>query len=144
MRVIGGRFGKKTNAVPNVFRVRMTEALILYYNMYAAASNPDIGYCDAEIKFSETVRKLNNFHIDLTKSELEELLWACTMQAEEGLFWHPNKVKMRDFIYKILHHKQYKYYFDSLYNFFRAKKRTDTEVGEEYLISSEGKGRKRG
>ena len=119
----------KQNEVPAQFTIKFKDVLILYYNLYRAKELPELGFQDADNQFRYTLNMLERHSLVISHKELEGLLWACVQLDElaadyevgEG-FWHPEKSNVNTFIQRMLHHKQFRFYFDKIYNFFRAKK----------------------
>ena len=127
----------KINEIPSCFNIKLRDVLILYYNLYQAKNHPELGYQDADNQFTKVLRVLDLQEVQISHKELEGLLWA-SVQLDEvgGNFWHPAGVAPNVFITRMIHHKKFKFYFDKIYSFFRARKpKQGTPL--ELIVSSE-------
>jgi hypothetical protein len=113
----------RSNDIPSKFDIKLRDVLVLYYNLYKARAHPSLGFQDAEETFSTVLSVLDEQVVQITHRELEGLLWASTQLEEVGAgFWHPHGLTVNVFITRMIHHKKFKFYFDKIYNFFRARK----------------------
>lgn len=130
---------EKTNYIPKNIPVKLRDVLVLYYNLYQAKKLPDIGVQDADNRFVFLLSTLNNREVSIDVEELEGLLWACVQMSErdrDPKFWHPDSLTVDTFIQRMMHHKQFKFYFDKIYSFFRSKKTRMKRI-DGSLVSSE-------
>jgi uncharacterized protein involved in tolerance to divalent cations len=112
-------------AKEEIFGISMYDLMILYANVYMANKHPDIGYVDYEVPFRSLEARLRKAGTQIKQSELESAFWACIMMSESGKpgFWHPNNVKVKEFVNSIIHYKQMSKYYDEIYSQIKEKKR---------------------
>lgn len=109
--------------LPQIFGISLFDALILYANVYLAKDVPVIGYQDVMVPLRDLEARLRKAGHQITQYEMEAALWSCVMldevAAEHGgpsHFWHPNGVSLKDYINKLIQHKQRDKYFDVIYS----------------------------
>lgn len=80
------------------YAISPLEALVLLRNVEAC---PDAN-CDADRTVEELCSEIDTFDGYLTRSVLESALFACNMQHEDKVFWHPNKWSFDRFVTELL------------------------------------------
>jgi hypothetical protein len=113
---------KKTLGLPKHFEISVSNLMVLYFNLYQAKNDPDIGFVDSDNSLGYIMRNIDDHKMTIKPHELESLLYACVLLAEKDSFWHPKHLKVDTFVSRVLHHQQLKFYFDKIYCLLRDKK----------------------
>lgn len=92
--------------------ITIYQLVILVNNYLLAVRSPSIGHLDADYNIKDTLARFKREHINLSKGELERLLFACNLMREDDKFWHPGNDSFDKFVFEIT--RIYK--FDKEYN----------------------------
>lgn len=86
--------------------LRTLDLAILLNNVFMAASDPEIGFEDANETLDSLVRKMNH-EIQMDLSLLEAALWSCNMLKEKDKFWHPRGLTFRQFVKELFPNERF-------------------------------------
>lgn len=96
--------------------VKALDLMVLLYHAHRAATDPLIGYEDANTTIDELTRKLT-FRNKFDVQHLESALWSCNLMDEKGQFWSPFGLSFKDWVVKAFPG----YSFDTTYNTLEKK-----------------------
>jgi hypothetical protein len=90
----------------------------MLYHIHKAASDPEIGYIDAERRLTQISNDLVRKPAKIKQSLVESSLAFCNMMAEQGKFWHPLNKSVDEFIADVVRVTGKPYRFDKDYHLF--------------------------
>ncbi len=102
----------------NKLLVKPLDLAVMLYHIHKAASDPEIGYIDAERRLSQISNDLVRKPAKIKQSLVESSLAFCNLMAEQGKFWHPLNKSVDEFISDVVRVTGKPYRFDKDYHLF--------------------------
>lgn len=104
--------------VDNKRYVTISQLFVLLYHFYVGVNDPDVYYLDAE----ETAEKFQgriNAEVELSKEDLEKLLYYTTLAYENKTYWNPAQGDYEGFVRSLLTNEEQ---YDQLLGYIVPKK----------------------
>jgi hypothetical protein len=98
----------------NTIHVRLIDLYTMLEHVMRGATNPNVGFEDAE-RTLEQLRAALNREVAIDKDVVESALWSCSLMDEQQLFEHPEALTFDTFVSRVTPRG---YRFTRLYHLF--------------------------
>lgn len=86
---------------PSRRTVTVSQMAVLLYHFFVGVNDPNIYYMDADDTAEKFQARINS-EVEVSKEDLEKLLYYTTLAYETKTFWHPGKEEYARFIRSFL------------------------------------------
>lgn len=81
--------------------VTVSQLFVLLYHFYSGVTDPNIYYLDAD-ETAEKFQSRINAEVEISKEDLEKLIYYTTLAHEEKTYWNPAKEEYKTFVKSLL------------------------------------------